>query len=151
MVIHSSAHTLGDEGKQVQLEIGHLARQGRVVQAGETLIGFVLPRTGIWKYLVPPLAWLVARLMSLGSSSNLSDLAITVEAEDHLAFQDRLAEISAPTLVIAGMDDPYYTPALFHETAAGIPNGRLILYEKMRHPATGKKFERDVMAFLKEI
>jgi len=39
---------------------------------------------------------------------------------------------------------------LFRESAAGIPNARLILYEKMGHPANGKQFERDVMAFLKE-
>ncbi len=151
LVIHSSAHTLSDAAKNVQLQIGRLGRQGQIVQAWETLMGFALPKDGAWKFLSPLLVWMAARLISLGGSSDLSDLAITVEAEDHHAFQDRLAEISAPTLVIAGMDDPFYTPALFHETAAGIPNARLILYEKMRHPAMGKKFERDVMAFLKEM
>jgi hypothetical protein len=45
---------------------------------------------------------------------------------------------------------PFYTPALFRETAAGIPHARLVLYEKMRHPAIGKQFEREVLAFLKE-
>jgi len=52
--------------------------------------------------------------------------------------------------LIAGADDPFYTPALFRETAAGIPQARLALYENMRHPATGKQFEREVLAFLQE-
>jgi pimeloyl-ACP methyl ester carboxylesterase len=151
LVIHSSSHTLGEAGRQVQLEIGRLARQGRVTRAWQAMIRFVLPRTGICKLLNPPLAWTAARLLSLGKTPDLSDLVITIETEDQHAFKDRLSEITAPTLVIAGADDPFYTPALFRETAAGIPNARLILYEKMRHPATGKKFELDVMAFLKEI
>jgi hypothetical protein len=33
--------------------------------------------------------------------------------------------------------------------SAGIPNARLILYPGMGHPASGKQFERDVLAFLR--
>ncbi len=150
LVIHSSAHALGEAGKRAQLEIGHLALQGRVVQAWQSMIGFVLPRTGIWKLLSPLLAWAAARLLTLGGTPDLSDLVVTIEAEDQHAFKNRLSEISAPTLVIAGVDDPFYSPALFRETAAGIPNARLVLFEKMRHPATGKRFEREVLVFLKE-
>lgn len=151
LVIHSSAHTLGVAGKQVQLEIGHLAHQGQVAHAGQVMIGFILPRTGLWKLLTPPMAWIVARLLSLGGRPpDLSDLVVTIEAEDRFNFREHLSEISAPTLVIAGAEDPFYTPALFRETAAGIPNARLVLYEKMRHPATGKQFKRDVLAFLRE-
>jgi hypothetical protein len=32
----------------------------------------------------------------------------------------------------------------------GIPNARLILYPGMGHPAAGKPFERDALAFLRE-
>lgn len=150
LVIHSSAHTLGDAGRQAQREIGRLAQQGRVTQAWQSMIQFILPSAGIWKLLTPLLVWTAARLLSLGKTPDLSDLVITIEAEDRFYFKNRLAEIAAPTLVIAGVDDPFYTPALFRETAAGIPNARLVLYEKMRHPATGKQFERDVLTFLKE-
>jgi pimeloyl-ACP methyl ester carboxylesterase len=150
LVIHSSAHTLGEAGKQIQLDIGHLARHGRVRQAWQSMIRFILPSAGIWKLLNPSLAWMAARLLSLGKMPDLSDLVITIETEDQHAFKDRLFEIKAPTLVIAGTDDPFYTPALFGETAAGIPHARLALYENMRHPATGKQFERDMLAFLKD-
>ena len=75
---------------------------------------------------------------------------ITIEAEDKHDFKDRLAEIKAPTLVVAGDKDPFYTEALFRETAAGIPNASLILYPGQGHPASGKQFARDVLTFLKE-
>ena len=77
-------------------------------------------------------------------------LIITIEAEDQFNFKTRLAEITAPTLVVAGERDPFYSAALFRETASGIPNARLILYPGMGHPASGKQFERDVLRFLRE-
>jgi pimeloyl-ACP methyl ester carboxylesterase len=75
---------------------------------------------------------------------------VTVEAEDKQDFGDRLAEIKAPTLVIASAEDPFYTEALLRDTAAGIPNGRLVLYEGKGHAPTGKQFSEDVLAFLNE-
>ena len=62
----------------------------------------------------------------------------------------QLDNLAAPTLVSAGERDPFYSAALFRETAEGIPNARLILYPGMGHPASGKQFKRDVLAFLQE-
>lgn len=75
---------------------------------------------------------------------------ITILAEDQFSFQEELARIAAPTLVIAGERDPFYSPALFEETAAGIPNAQLILYPGMGHPASGRQFKQDVLVFLRE-
>jgi len=75
---------------------------------------------------------------------------VTVKAEDKHDFKDRLGEITAPTLVIAGDQDPVYTETLFRETAEGIPNARLILYAGKGHVPAGKQFERDVLGFLME-
>jgi pimeloyl-ACP methyl ester carboxylesterase len=86
----------------------------------------------------------------LNSPKDPTDLVVTVKAEDKFAFKDRLAEITAPTLVAGGVDDFFYSPVLFRETAAGIPNAKLCLYEKMGHPAGGKQFRQDVLAFLRE-
>jgi pimeloyl-ACP methyl ester carboxylesterase len=88
--------------------------------------------------------------MLFGAPEDPSDLVITVEAEEKHNFKDRLNQISAPTLVIAGDKDPFYTEALFRATAEGIPNARLILYKGMGHPAFGKQFPRDVLVFLKD-
>jgi pimeloyl-ACP methyl ester carboxylesterase len=77
--------------------------------------------------------------MSLNAPEDPSDLVVTVEAEDKHSFKERLSEITAPTLVVAGDRDAYYPEELVRETAEGIPNARLILYEGMGHPASGQR------------
>jgi pimeloyl-ACP methyl ester carboxylesterase len=74
---------------------------------------------------------------------------ITIAADDRFDFGDRLAEIRAPTLVVAGDRDPFYTPELVRGTAAGISNATLILFSGAGHPVEGKRFQRDVLAFLR--
>ena len=146
LVIHSSAYTPGDAAKEVQLHIGRLARQEKWREASAALIGFIMP-PGWFGRIATALGSL---LMSLSAPKGPSDLCVTVEAEDRHDFKDRLGEITAPALVIAGDQDPFYTEALFRDTAIGIPNARLILYEGMGHPARGKEFGQDLLAFLKE-
>jgi pimeloyl-ACP methyl ester carboxylesterase len=84
----------------------------------------------------------------LGRPADPSDLIVTYDASNNHQFKDRLMEIKSPTLVVAGLEDPFYTETLFRETAEGIPGAQLILYEKVGHPASGKRFIRDVLAFL---
>jgi pimeloyl-ACP methyl ester carboxylesterase len=146
LVIHSSAYALSAPARQAQMEVGQLAQQGRWRAAWARLLGFMLPPGP----LTGPQVWLASLLMSLDRPKDPSDLVITIEAEDKFKFKERLAQIKAPTLVVAGDKDPFYSVALFRETAAGIPNARLILYPGMGHAAGGKQFQRDVLAFLRE-
>ncbi len=146
LVIHSGAYTLSDLARQTQMEVAQLAQAGRWRVAWARLLGFMLPSGAMFRLLTS----VAALLLSLDRPKSASDLVITVEAEDRLNFRERLAEITAPTLVVAGEQDPFYTPDLFLETVAGIPNARLILYPRMRHPAGGRQFERAVLAFLRE-
>jgi len=65
--------------------------------------------------------------------------------------KNRLAEIKMPTLVIGGYKDYYCPVELLRETADGIPNAKLVLYEGKGHMAAmGKKFDEDVLAFFNE-
>jgi TAP-like protein len=77
-------------------------------------------------------------------------MIVTVEAEDAFDVSDRLGEIRAPTLVIGGERDPGYSRELFEETARGIPDARLFIYEGRGHggTVTDRRFARDVTAFL---
>jgi len=150
LVIHSSAYVLSDAAKQLQLTLGELAQRRQWTKVWAILMDAVLPQRGVKRLLSRPLIWLFAPLMALGAPQDPADLIVTVEAEDQHNFKDRLSQITAPALVVAGEQDPFYTPALFRETAAGIPQARLCLYPNMGHPAAGKQFERDVLAFLRE-
>ena len=51
----------------------------------------------------------------------------------HWKVMDRLSEIRAPTLVLAGRQDFVYPPESQEELAAGIPNARLVLIDRAGH------------------
>ncbi len=50
-----------------------------------------------------------------------------------LDYRPRLREVRAPTLVLTGRQDPQMPPACAQELAAGIPNARLVLFERSGH------------------
>lgn len=150
LVIHSAAYTLGPNGKRLQLQAAERAARGDWASASSLLMEWILPRRGLKRLLVLPFARLAARAMAWSAPSEASDFLVTVQAEDAFDFKDRLREISAPTLVIAGAEDPGYSPELFRETAAGIPNARLVLYEGRGHAPSGRRFRRELRAFLLE-
>ncbi len=148
LVIHSSAYTLSDSTRMVQKEAGTLARQRKWRAAYAAMFrpaNAAKPMNRIGSLLMGAL---LAGI--LGTPKNASDFVVTIEAEDKHNFKERLGQIKAPTLVVAGDKDPYYSAALFRETAEGIPNAKLILYEGMGHPASGSRFRRDVLTFLKD-
>jgi len=149
LVVHSSAHELGAWAKAWQLELAHLAQRRRWREVWAQLMSVVLPSSGVWWVLSRPLVWVLPPFLALGAPRDPGDLVATVEAEDRFSFRERLGDVMAPTLVVAGELDRFYTPDLFRETAAGIPGARLVLYPGMGHPAEGKRFEHDVLAFLR--
>ncbi len=147
LVLHSSAYILNERARASQMRMGLLARQRDWVAVASESLQFVVPRDRWFTGMGVRLGSLA---LSLTAPKDPSDLIVTVEAEDKHDFIDRLAEIQAPTLVAAGKADPFYSEELFRKTAEGIPDARLILYPDMGHPASGKQFARDVLAFLME-
>jgi pimeloyl-ACP methyl ester carboxylesterase len=60
------------------------------------------------------------------------DLAATIEAEDDFDLA-RLDTIRAPTLIVGGAEDIFYSRELFEETARLIPGSELVLLEGKGH------------------
>ena len=87
----------------------------------------------------------------LGAPSDPSDFLTTLEADLGHDTTGRLAGISAPTLIVGGSEDIFFSEALLRETAEGIPDATLRLYEGVGHgvPKERKRrYEDDVLAFL---
>jgi pimeloyl-ACP methyl ester carboxylesterase len=149
LVIQSSACKLTESARKLQKRIARQASEKNWVGAYSWLFDITLPKQYPQRLLMqlvfPFIAWSYGRF---GAPITASDLVITVEAEDGFYFKNHLAEIKAPTLVVAGMDDPLYTVDLFRETAEGIPGAKLALYPGVGHPAKGTQFETDVRKFL---
>jgi pimeloyl-ACP methyl ester carboxylesterase len=145
LVVHSAAHKLGPHGKDLQLRTRAHVQAGEWRRAGAVMMEWVIRPSWYSRAVI----WASSPLMALDTPDDPSDLIVTIDAEDAFDFGDRLGEISAPTLVVAGEQDAGYTPQLFRETAEGIPDATLILYPGMGHPARGERFGRDVLAFLR--
>jgi pimeloyl-ACP methyl ester carboxylesterase len=65
-------------------------------------------------------------------TGDLTDLEMTLRAEDDFDLA-QLPPIAAPTIVIAGGRDRFYSQATIDETVALIPGARLSLYPKRGH------------------
>jgi pimeloyl-ACP methyl ester carboxylesterase len=90
--------------------------------------------------------------LMLGTPSDPSDFLATLEADLGHDTTPRLPELSAPTLIIGGGDDPFFPEPLLRETAGKIPDAELRVYDGVGHgvPKERKRrYEDDALAFLK--
>ena len=78
-------------------------------------------------------------------------MLVTVAAEDTFDASPELHHITAPTLLIVGGRDRFYSPELFRETADRIPDARLSLYHDKGHVGvmTHKPAIREIVDFLR--
>ena len=146
LVLALTGYRLTERGAELQRRMGDLARQRKWRAAYSTIVGGMYPR-GIKKYLVKLFMWLFG---AMGAPADPSDGLVEIEAEDKHDFKERLAEIKVPTLVIGGEEDYFYP---IRETAMGIPNAKLILYEGFGHNVMfdrNRQLSEDVLAFLTE-
>lgn len=148
LVVGGAAYRLTEEGRMFQRRVAELAAAG--------------DRRGLSRLQAPDVAasWLGQRIarallglagpLFIRSDWDPSDMISTIKAEDAFDLRERLHEIRAPTLIIGGGRDRFYPAGLFRETAAAIPNARLILYPNRAHGGTfaDRRFGRDVAGFL---
>jgi pimeloyl-ACP methyl ester carboxylesterase len=145
LILAMTGYRLSDEGRMLQWRVAGLTRQEKWRRAAALMSTSMF--TGVTLVLFKSIFWLMGKTM-FGSSSGPSDGIVEIEAEDSHNFQDRLAEIRVPTLVIGGDRDFFYP---VHETAEGIPDAKLVLYEGVGHTAIMKRrFGTDILAFLNE-
>jgi len=148
LVITMSCYRFSDEGNEVDMKSAQLLSEGKkrdalkclypILEGGRIKKAFLKFFMGY----IGPLLW--------SSPEHPSDLVVEGKAEMAHNTKNRLAEIKVPTLVIGG-DKDYYCPVeRLRETAAGIPDARLVLYEGKGHMTMGKEFDEDVLAFLNE-
>ena len=115
LAIHSSAHRLSDPAKAAQLEVGRPAGERRWREAWAVLLRFMLGPS--------PLARDQAGLAC--DDFVHQQTRRSLRPGDHPPGRGSVQRSGAtganrvPTLVIAGERDPFYTPALFRETADG--------------------------------
>ena len=147
LVLAATACRLSAQGREAQRRFAELIKDGRPRRAYATL-GPALAATAAGGRAYTVMMWL------FGGSQRVedpSDMLVTVAAEDVFDASPELGRITAPTLLVAGGRDRYYSPELFRETAERIPNARLCLYPDKGHAGvlTSKPALREIVAFLR--
>ena len=77
-------------------------------------------------------------------------MLITIEAADAFDAEPNLHQVQAPTLVLGGSADQFNSEDLFRRTAAGIPNGRVVIFHGKGHlyVTTSKAAASTALGFL---
>jgi pimeloyl-ACP methyl ester carboxylesterase len=148
LVLVSAAARLGPGGRASQRAVAAALAAGRRRAAGAAMTSLL--GTPVTDPLWAALGWLTGPVMFRGGPSGWSDLVTTIAAEDTFDLTGRLAEVAAPTLVVAGDADGCYSPEIFAATAAGVPDGRLVVYRRTGHAGVQarRRFAADVLGFL---
>jgi pimeloyl-ACP methyl ester carboxylesterase len=145
LVVSASACRINEPGRAMQLELARLAEQGKGRLATAKLMEFMLPPA--LKLPARAFGWLMGGSFA---ADDPTDMVRTIRAEDAFDAEPHLGRITAPTLVIGGEVDPFYSPELYERTAAGIPDGRAIVVPGKSHlyVAGSKETARMALDFL---
>ena len=146
LVIVSAAYRLSEEGRDTMLRVADDVLDGRPRAAGAELMRMTGSGT-LSNRLLAALGWLIGKPFFAHVTA---DLMTTIRAEDAFNLRTRLADIVAPTLVIGGDRDAFYSAELFRQTVEGIPRADLALYSGRGHMSTGldPRFLPDILSFL---
>jgi pimeloyl-ACP methyl ester carboxylesterase len=150
LVLASTACRLGPLGRQLQRKVGQAVRAGQRRRAlAIAAAGLVPPRRG--QSAAAAVGWLTAGRI-VKDDGDWADLATTIEAEDDFDLTRCAAPVRARTLIVGGVDDRFYSPGLFAETARLSPNSRLRLVESRGHITVLRDpdVRRDIAQFLSQ-
>jgi pimeloyl-ACP methyl ester carboxylesterase len=128
LVLAAAACRLSERGRRVMAEVARLTREGDPRRATALIMG--TGTTGPVSYLVRGLGWAAAGSFAVHDPS---DMLITIAAEDSFDAEPRLSRVQAPTLVLGGSADGFYSAELFRRTAAGIQQGRAVILPGRSH------------------
>ncbi|HZV72459.1 MAG TPA: alpha/beta hydrolase [Conexibacter sp.] len=147
LVLVSAAARLGAVGRAEQRAVADLVAAGDARGAFARFLADLVPEPLPWAdgrgavvharlaaLARPPLAaagWALGPL--LWPQAELRDMAALIAAEDAFDVRERLGDVRAPTLVVAGGRDPYYDAGAFEQVARGVPDGRLVRFARRGH------------------
>lgn len=145
LVLVSSAHRLGDDGRDAQRHTAERLRAGDARGASAALLGQTT--TGVPASIA--LRGLGRLVPHVVVGERHDDLVVTLDAEDSFDVEGRLGAVAAPTLVVAGGADGFYPLELVVRTVAGLPDATLAVHRRSGHLGLGSwGVSREVLAHL---
>jgi len=144
MVIAASGYTMSSPARTAQM------RYVTAIAEGRRGAHYLARQKVTTRAAAIPLAAVMWLLDPLLRPKDPSDMVAFARAEDTFDLKDRLGEISAPLLVIAGGRDSVYPADIVRDTAAYVQHGKLVVYPRAGHGGTitSRTFGGDVADFL---
>jgi pimeloyl-ACP methyl ester carboxylesterase len=144
LVLVGAAARIGTEAAQAQMRYIDAVAEGR---RGAQHLAPMKVSSKVGARILAPIMWL---LDPLARPKDPSDMVAFARAEDAFDVTDRLDDITAPTLVVAGSKDNVYGIDLLRGTADGVRDGRIVVYDGASHASTmtDKRLADDVADFL---
>lgn len=149
LIIISAAYRVSVKGAEIEKRAAKYFEQGRYGKCLATIEELIFTSR-----ITRAIAKFFTRLLGkffIGKIEYPNDFLTEIREDIEMNFKDRLGEIKAPTLIISGDLDIDYPAEFVRETAEGIPNAKLILYEGYGHGLAGKwnLLKNDILEFLK--
>jgi pimeloyl-ACP methyl ester carboxylesterase len=147
LVLLSTGCRLEPQARAEQAELAEALRANRVRDAGALIATDVVPPwahtagRGLGRLIAP---WV------LGGPTARADLATTLEAEDDFDLTRCAGTVAAPTLVVGGAKDRFYSNEVLAETASLIPGAELLVVPGRGHMSvvSDRRTRARVAAFL---
>jgi pimeloyl-ACP methyl ester carboxylesterase len=149
LILIVSASRLSEEGREICERWQALTREERWQELRKDMASVTV--TGERNKRLARAFMKVLGRFVIGTPENPSDFLVTLEADLNHDTTERLNGIYAPTLIIGGSEDPFFSESLLRETAEKIPDATLHIYEGVGHgvPKERKRrYENDTLAFL---
>ena len=128
LAVSAAACRLSEEGRAIQRELLRRTEAGDARGVGSFLMGTMAP--GALSYPARAVGWLAGGMFA---SDNPSDTLGVLRAEDVFDAEPDLGHVQAPTMVLGGTTDSFYSEELFRRTAEGVPDGRAVLFPGKSH------------------
>jgi pimeloyl-ACP methyl ester carboxylesterase len=144
LVLVAAAYRIGETAAAAQMRYIDAVAAGK---RGAQHLAAMKVSSPIGARILAPIMWLFD---PLARPKDPSDMVAFARAEDKFDLGARLADVTAPTLVIAGELDNVYGQELLKGTADGVRDGRIIVYPGASHASTltRKRLGDDVADFL---
>ncbi len=149
VAVIAAAAEVSDWGKDVDDRLAQALARGDRSAAGAVFAEYAI-RGPRWRWVRRLAGPLVGRMVASGKDYPVSD--VVVEARSELTFDARpaLPHIEVPVVLLCGDEDPFFPPDVVAETAALVPECRVVTYPGRGHlwVASSRQAPRDVIAAL---
>jgi pimeloyl-ACP methyl ester carboxylesterase len=149
LILVVSACRLSEEGREICERWQALTREGRWQELRADMAS-VAVSSETNKRFARVFIRVFGRFV-LKAPSDPQDFLTTLEADLGHDTTGRLGDISTPTLIIGGSEDPFFSESLLRETAEKMPRCTLRVYDGVGHgvPKERKRrYEEDALAFM---